>query len=424
MEARMLRLLGGSLLALSFNFATTAHAEKLKVACPAVGIEYELCREGAEAWAQKTGNEVELIQTPNHADERLALFQQLLASESTEIDVMQIDVIWPGILGQYFADLGPLIPEADRKQHFPAMIEANTVDGQLKAIPWFGDAGLLYYRKDLLDKYGLAPPQTWDELTAAADKVVKGEKAANDKLVGIVFQGRAYEGLTCNALEWIASYGGGSIYDADGKLTLDNPKAAAALEMAAGWVKSGLAPKGVLTYAEEEARGVFQSGNAVFMRNWPYAWALANAEDSPVKGKVGVAVLPKGPEGRNASTLGGGALAVSKFSAHAKLAGELVAYLASKDEEIRRAIKGSFNPTIPAAYDDAKLLEAQPVMKEMRPVLEAAVPRPARLLGADYNRVSAIFWNAVHDTLSGSVSAAEALADATKRLERIRKAGG
>ncbi|MBX6322520.1 MAG: ABC transporter substrate-binding protein [Rhodospirillaceae bacterium] len=411
-------------LGIAFVAAIPVRAETLKIACPAVGIEYDLCREGAEAWAQKTGNEVQLVQTPNHADERLALFQQLLASGSAVIDVFQIDVIWPGILGRYFIDLAPLIPEADRARHFPAMIEANTVDGELKAMPWFGDAGLLYYRKDLLEKYGLAPPKTWDELTKAAQTVVAGEKATNDKLVGIVFQARAYEGLTCNALEWIASYGGGTIYDADGKVTLDNPKAAAAIDMAAGWIRSGLAPKGVLTYAEEEARGVFQSGNAVFMRNWPYAWALANSADSPVKGKVGVTVLPEGPGGRHAATLGGAALAVSKFSTHQKAAADLVAYLTSPEEEIRRAIKGSLNPTIPAAYDDPRLLEAQPVMKEFRPVLEAAVSRPARLLGSDYNRVSATFWNAVHDALSGRGSAAENLAQAARRLERITRAGG
>jgi trehalose/maltose transport system substrate-binding protein len=423
----MLKHLGGSLLAamLTFGVAAPAHAEKLRLACAAVGIEYELCREGAEAWAAKTGNQVELIQTPNIADERLALFQQLLASGSADIDVLQIDVIWPGILGRYFTDLTPLIPAADRQRHFPAMIEANTVDGELKAMPWYGDAGLLYYRKDLLEKYAIAPPDTWEALSAAATKIVAAEHdAGNAKLVGFVFQGRAYEGLTCNALEWIASYGGGTIVDKDGAITLDNPKAAAALDMAAKWVAGGVAPKGVLTYSEEEARGVFQSGNAVFMRNWPYAWALANAADSPVAGKVGAMVLPQGPQGRHASTLGGGGLAVSKFSAHPQLAADLVDYLTGPQEETRRAIEGSFNPTIPAVYDHPALIEAQPLIKALRPVLEAAVPRPARILGNDYNRVSSIFWNAVHDTLSGNGSAADNLADAKRRLERIKQAGG
>jgi trehalose/maltose transport system substrate-binding protein len=135
-------------------------------------------------------------------------------------------------------------------------------------------------------------------------------------------------------------------------------------------------------------------------------------------------VLPHGPEGKPAAALGGAAVAVSKFSAHQQLAADLAAYLTSPQEQIRRAIKGSFNPTIPAAYEDPQLLEAQPVMRAFRPVLEAAVPRPARVLGADYNRVSSIFWNAVHDTLSGRGSAADNLADAARRIERVKQAGG
>jgi trehalose/maltose transport system substrate-binding protein len=420
MSNRLFALLGLALL----SVAPAAAAETIRVACPAVGIEYELCREGAEAWAAGSGNQVELIQTPNLADERLALFQQLLSSQSQDIDVMQIDVIWPGILGRYFADLSPLVGEADRAQHFAPMIEANTVDGELKALPLFGDAGLLYYRQDLLEKHGVAVPQTWAELAAGAEKILAAERAeGNDTLVGFVFQARAYEGLTCNALEWIASFGGGTIIDADGTVTLNNPQAVAAIDMAAKWIGS-IAPQGVLTYSEEEARGVFQSGNAVFMRNWPYAWALANAGDSPIAGKVGMTVLPMGPDGRHAATLGGGGIAVSKFSAHPQLAADLANYLTGPEEQVRRAVKASLNPTIPAAYDSAELLQAQPAMKELLPVLTAAVPRPARVAGDDYNRVSSIFWNAVHEALSGSASAADALADAAGEIERVKQKGG
>src|SRR5207249_4636746 len=144
------------------------------------------------------------------------------------------------------------------------------------------------------------PPTTWQELTETAKVVQDGErKAGNDKIYGIVFQGRAYEGPTCNALEWVDSFGGGTIVDGQGKVTINNPKAIAAIKLAASWIKN-IVPEGVLNYAEEEARGAFQSGNAVFMRNWPYAWALSQAPDSPTKGKVGVMALPKGgAEGKN-----------------------------------------------------------------------------------------------------------------------------
>ena len=292
---------GVALLAATLAIGTTgASAATVSISCGAVGSELQLCQEGAEAWAAATGNEVKVISTPNSATERLALYQQILAANSADIDVFQIDVIWPGILASHFIDLAEHIDQATIDQHFPAIIANNTVDGHLIAMPWFTDAGILYYRKDLLEKYGKQPPATWQELTEIAREIRDGERAAgNDKMQGFVFQAKAYEGLTCNALEWVDSFGGGQIVAEDGSITINNDKAAAALELAASWV-GDIAPEGVLNYAEEESRGVFQSGNAVFMRNWPYAWALGNAPDSPISGKIGVDAAAHGRRRRQA----------------------------------------------------------------------------------------------------------------------------
>src|SRR5687768_1961308 len=282
-----------SWLALIASAPTSAGAAAAEVAisCGAVGIEFQLCRSGAEAWARETGNSVKVVSTPNDSNERLALYQQLLANGSPEIDLFQIDVVWPGILADHLIDLRPYAKGADG-EHLQFLIQNNTVDGELKALPWFLDLGLLYYRTDLLDAHGAPPPKTWEELTRTAVLIQEAErKEGNAQLWGYVWQGRAYEGLTCNALEWIASHGGGQIVDEGGAITVANPKAAAALDLAAGWVGS-ITPRGVLNYAEEDARGVFQSGNAVFMRNWPYAWSLAQSGDSPVRGMVGIAPLP------------------------------------------------------------------------------------------------------------------------------------
>ena len=155
---------------------------------------------------------------------------------------------------------------------------------------------------------------------------------------GFVWQGNAYEGLTCNALEWIKSNGGGQIIEPDGTITVNNAKAVAALEMAASWVGT-ISPPGVLSYTEEESRGVWQTGNAVFMRNWPYAYALGNGDDSPIKGKFDVAPLPSGGgDNTSAATLGGWNLAVSKFSPNPEAATALAMYMASTgDPEAARA---------------------------------------------------------------------------------------
>ena len=404
--------------------APGAQSATISISCGAVGSELQLCQEGAEAWAEATGNEVKVISTPNSATERLALYQQILAANSADIDVFQIDVIWPGILASHFIDLAEHIDQATIDQHFPAIIENNTVDSHLIAMPWFTDAGVLYYRKDLLEKYGKQPPTTWQELTEIAREIQDGERAdGNDKMQGFVFQAKAYEGLTCNALEWIDSFGGGQIVAEDGSITVNNDQAAAGLELAATWI-GNIAPEGVLNYAEEESRGVFQSGNAVFMRNWPYAWALGNAPDSPISGKIGVDQLPMGgADGKHTGALGGWQLAVSKYSQNAELAVELVKYLTSPEEQKRRAIKGSFNPTIAALYQDQEVLQAVPFFGDLYETFTNAVARPSRVTAEKYNQVSSEFFNAVHAVLSGKTDAASSLEGLESKLDRLSRGG-
>jgi trehalose/maltose transport system substrate-binding protein len=424
----MLRLiaLAAAFLAIQSAALTGARAEvTVSISCSSLGIEQQLCRSGSEAWAKQTGNKVKLVSTPADANERLALYQQLLAAQSKDIDVLQIDVIWPAILASQLTDLSALLPAQNRADHFKVLIDNDTVDGKLVAVPWFVDAGLLYYREDLLKKYGKQVPTTWDELADTARAIVAAEaKGGNAKLQGYVWQGRAYEGLTCNALEWIASFGGGSIVDKKGAVTIDNPQAAKAIETAKSWIGT-ISPKGVLSYGEEESRGVFQSGNAVFMRNWPYAWALANAADSPVKGKVGIAVLPQGDggEAHHAAALGGQHLAVSRYSAHPKEAADLVRYLTSAPEQKRRALEGSFNPTLRSLYSDQELLAANPFYSDFLPIVDSAVARPSTVTGRRYNQVSSAVVRTVHATLLGQGAASENLAGLGKALERLSRGG-
>jgi trehalose/maltose transport system substrate-binding protein len=399
-----------------------AEGATVSVACGSVGAEYDFCKTGAEAWAKKTGNQVRVVSVPKDSNEQLALFQQLLSQKSAEIDVLRIDVIWPGVLGPDLVDLGKEVPKEVVSQHFPAIIQANTVEGRLVGLPAFTDAGVLFYRKDLLQKYGRKVPTTWQELTETAKVVQDGErKAGNANLWGFVFEGRAYEGLTCNALEWLDSFKAGEIVDANGRVVVDNPKAVEALKLAASWVKS-ISPEGVLNYAEEEARGAFQSGNAVFMRNWPYAWALSQGPDSPVKGKVGLTALPMGgADGKHTATLGGWQWSVNRYTKNQKAAVDLAMYLASPEEQKRAALEISENPTIPALYKDPEILAKNPFMGELLPAFQAAVARPSRQTGSRYNQVSSAFWNAVHDTLAGRATPEESLAQVGKTLQRLTR---
>ncbi|AZI42672.1 ABC transporter substrate-binding protein [Deinococcus psychrotolerans] len=400
-----------------------AHAVTVTLACGSVGQELQLCKEGAARWAKATGNTVKVFESPNLTNDRLGLYQQQLAAKSSDIDVYQLDVVWPGLLAQHFVDLKGKVPAAEVNANFKAIIAADTVNGKLVAMPWFTDAGVLYYRTDLLKKYGFtAAPKTWAALAMMAKKIQDGEQKANKAFAGFVFQGKNYEGLTCDALEWVNSFGGGTIVDDAGKITIDNAKAAAALDAAASWVGT-ISPKGVTTYDEEPARGIFQSGNAAFMRNWPYAWALGQSADSKVKGMIGVAPLPAGPGGSPAATLGGWQLGVSMYSKNQDAAIALVRYLTGPAEQKIRAIEGSYNPTINSLYKDKDILKANPFFGSLLDVFTNAVARPSGPTKDKYNQVSQAFSTAVTDVLNKKTKGADAVKQLSTDLARIKGRG-
>lgn len=357
------------------------------------------------------------IAGPESATDRLQQYLQYFEAQSGEVDLFEIDVIWPGDIAEHMVDLyeydGFKEAAAD---FFPAIVENNTVGGKLIGIPFFTDAGLLYYRTDLLEKYGYSEaPKTWMELQEMATKIQEGERASNPDFVGFVWQGNAYEGLTCDALEWVTSNGGGQIVEfVDGtpKVTINNENAIAALEMAKGWVGT-ISPEGVTGFQEEDARNTWQNGNAAFMRNWPYAYSLGNGDDSAIKGLFGVAALPMGDgEGaRSAATLGGWQLAVSKYSANPAVAADVALFLSSEEIQTDNAIGRSLLPTRPAIYEsDALKASASAFMADFLPVFTAAVARPSTATAPNYAQTSQYFFSAVHSVLTGEAEAADALA--------------
>lgn len=394
---------------------------ELTVAAGAVGQELELTKEAVAEFERLTGAKVNVLETPDLVQDRLGLYLQFLGARSADIDVYQIDVIWPGILAEHALDLSDKVPQEEIAKHFPTIIENNTVDGRLVALPWFTDAGLLYYRSDLLAEYGFnGPPKTWEELTEMARVIQEGERAkGNASFWGYVWQGNRYEGLTCVALEWQASFGAGSIIEPDGTISVNNERTAAALTMAKDWVGT-ISPPGVTTYAEEDARAIFQSGNAAFMRNWPYAYALGHAEDSAIQGKFDVAPLPSGGAGA-AATLGGWQLMVSKYSKNPDAAVWLARFLAGEDEQKRRAIKGSMNPTIMSLYEDEEVLASTPFFGSLYDVFTNAVARPSTIAGERYNEVSTAYFTAVHQVLTGEMDVNRALANLESQLGRIMR---
>jgi trehalose/maltose transport system substrate-binding protein len=414
-------LVVGIILALSAGASLAQDKVTVVIASGTVGQEKELIDEAAAIYMESHPNvEVKALETPELATDRLGLYLQFFEAKSPEVDVYQIDVIWPGDLAEHLVDLYQYegFKEA-AEDHFPAIVENNTVDGKLVGIPWFTDAGLLYYRTDLLEKYGYdGPPKTWDQLEEMAMKIQEGERESNPDFWGFVWQGNAYEGLTCDALEWVKSHGGGSVIEPDGTISINNEMAVKAIERAAGWIGK-ISPDGVTGFGEEDARNMWQAGNAAFMRNWPYAYTLGNADDSPIKGKFDVSPLPGEEEGQSAAALGGWQLAVSKYSAHPDVAADVALTLAGVAEQKRRAIKGSLNPTIMSLYKDPEVLEAIPFFGSLYDVFINAVARPSTVTAPRYNEVSTLFFNAVHSVLTGEKDAQTAIDELELDLEDL-----
>ena len=364
-------------------------------------------------FSKDTGIKVKLVPHPVASDASYAQLARTFSSNSSAFDVVMLDVLWTGAFGPYLYNLKRVLAK-EAKQHSKGIILNNTVGGKLVAMPWFGDFGILYYRTDLLRKYGYSgPPKTWAQLGAMAQKIQDGERANNSNFYGFVYQGNAYEGLTCDALEWLASSGGGRMIDG-GKVTINNPRAVAMLNLQRSWVGK-ITPRGVTTYQEGESEKAFTAGNAAFMRNWPYAYAIG--QTGAIKGKFNVTTLPKTGANAPVATVGGWQLGVSSFSKNPLAAVELVRYLTSPAVERYNAIFNSNVPTIPSVAARADVRKVNPWLRpEVANV--ARVARPSRLLGAKYAQGSQIIYQGINQILNGR-DAKTVLPGVAQRLERL-----
>jgi multiple sugar transport system substrate-binding protein len=347
---------------------------------------------------------------PSSSDEQHQFYAINLQAKSAAFDVLALDIIW--VAG--FARAGWLVA-LDLKEKptvfFDGPMEAVTYGGKVYAVPWFVDAGLLYYRRDLLEH----PPRTWDELIAAARAVM----AHQPRIHGFVWQGKQYEGLVCNALEYLHSNGGAVL--AGGRVVLDSAQNREALALMADLVhRYGVTPGSVTTATEEPSRHVFGQGRAVFLRNWPYAWRLFQEPSSQVYGKVGVAELPHFPGGRSAPTLGGWQLAVNAASRNHEVASSFVQFLTGESAQKRLALAYGFQPARLALYRDAQLLAAQPFLGRLERVFAHARPRPVT---PHYVRVSQVLQSDFSAAVSGLSTPRAALEHAQRRIEAILDAG-
>jgi trehalose/maltose transport system substrate-binding protein len=369
----------------------------------------------ATRFKKDTGITVNIVPHPTASDASYAQLARNFSSKSSSFDVMMVDVVWPGAFAPYLVDLKKKLGK-ESKAHVPGIIQNDTINGKLVAMPWFGDYGILYYRTDLLRKYGYkAPPKTWSQLFKMAAKIQAGERKDNDSFYGFVFQGNAYEGLTCDSLEWLASAGGGHFID-NGKVTIDNKNARTILD-AFRTNLGKISPKNVTTFQEDQTQTAFTTGNAAFARNWPYMYANATKTDSKVKGKFSVTVLPHGAKGPSVGTVGGWQLAVSRFSKHKDAAIEFVRYATSAPVETWNATQWSLVPTRVAVARNKAVVKTNPYLKPAVASV-ARVTRPAKFLKGKYNAGSKVIYQGINQILRGT-PAKSVLPSIKSRLTRL-----
>jgi multiple sugar transport system substrate-binding protein len=353
---------------------------------------------------------VVLRATPDAADQRHQLYVQWLNARVGEPDVLQLDVIWT----PEFAAAGWIRSLDDYRPPtsdlFPATVTANRWQGHLYAMPWFVDVGMLYWRSDLM-------PAAPNSLTALA-RTSKELIAARQVPFGFVWQGVRYEGLVTNFLEHLGAFGG-RILDDRGRVVVDSEAAVRALTfMRDSIYVDGIVPPAVLTWQEEQTRFAFQNGQAAFMRNWPYAYALLAAKDeSQVAGRFAVAPLPGDAGGAPTTALGGSSLAVNAYSDQPADAYALIAFLLQPQQMIERArVAGQF-PPMRTLYDSEALAAALPVPPaEARRIIDAAVPRPVTPV---YSELSSILQVSLHRALTKQQEPRAALAEAASAMRDL-----
>ncbi len=397
---------------------------ELVIAAGALGSELELLNQSLQQYMELCPNvTLTALETPDLVTDRLGLYIQFLGARSDAVDIYSVDVIWPAIVAEHMVDYYDYVEPGAQfvTQHPEALIQNNTVDDRLIAMPWYTDLGLLYYRTDLLEKYGLDIPQTWDELAESARLIQEGERAeGNSEFFGYVWQGALGEATMVNGLEWQAAEGGGVVISPDGEVQVFNEPTIQAVERAAGWV-GDISPSNVIAFTPEDSREIWQAGNAAFMRNWTYAYNEA-ATDPLLADNFGVAPLPAGQSGV-AATLGGWSLAVSQYSNNVDAAATVALFLTSAEQQKFRALEAGFAPTALSVYDDPEIQadSASPLFEQLFTTLStnSATPRPSTIAGERYNDVSREYANAVHSVLRGEQDARIALDDLEFELEDI-----
>jgi multiple sugar transport system substrate-binding protein len=362
----------------------------------------------------KDGIHVTFINGPTDTGQLHSIFLDMLRSQSNAVDIISMDIIWPAefAINQWTVPLDEKWPVEERSHYLPGPIQGCTFGGKLWAAPLRTDAGLLYYRTDLVSQ----PPQTWSELTRIAGQLqTKGAIK-----YGYVWQGAQYEGLVCDFLEVLYGYGG-TVLDPDDpkKVKINSPEAQAALTMMVGWINT-ISPDKTVMFKEDDSRNLWRQGEAAFMRNWPLVYALSNRpQTSKIVGKFGVhPMLFDGKSTIGHAVIGGWQLGINTFSPPNKVdaAWKFIHYMLGQEAQKALARDAAIAATLKSVYTDHEVLAKNPLFIVLGAVLQTALPRPVT---PNYADLSTAIQLRVHQALMKQSKPAAALAVLQSDLQTI-----
>lgn len=385
------------------------------VFCIGAGSEEIRCIKTLVAKFEKANPaiKVALNVLPASTDQQHHYYITTLGAKNKDVDVMRLDTIWVAEFAsaRWLETLDASLTTGQRDSFIPIIEKNNVFRNKLYAIPWNANIGVLYYRKDLLDKYNLHPPETWEELIATCSKI-----SAREPVMGYLWQGKQYEGLVCNFIEFTGS-NNGSIFDGAGRITVESEQNKKALNLMCNMIgKYRISPPN--TYSElmeETSRHLFQQGKALFLRNWTYVWELCQ-DDPLVKGKVGVSLLPAFSGGKHASVYGGWHLAINSRSEKKKQAWQFIDFLTSEAAQKELAMDLSWLPTKNALYKDPELNQRLPFLPTVERALQDVQIRPNLPY---YQWVSDVLQKYVNKALSNQMDSGDALSAIHEKLKGI-----
>ncbi|ASJ71561.1 ABC transporter substrate-binding protein [Granulosicoccus antarcticus] len=363
---------------------------------------------------------VEWLKVSDVPSESRKLYVTSLMARSATPDVFSVDVIWPGEFAQrrWIAPIGEDFTEEELAQFNPSFMEAATVDGKIYGVPLYVDGTQFFYRSDLLEKYDLPVPKTWEEVIASSRTILDGEN--NPDLSGFVSMWAKIEGLFMNWLSFTYS-NGATFFDENGNVTVNSPEAIEATQTMVDMLyKHKIVPESILNMRPDDARTLFQQGRAVFMMVQDFVYAPLSADDSPVKGKFDFtrnpyfAAHPDAP----ATAMGGFLLAVNANSEHRDAAVKLVKHMTSYESQLAAAVNESKSPGLMNVYDDASMQDNQ-VLQKFGKAYAAGVVRPSAGTGSAYPKVSDAMQVAITSALHQSKTVEEALNDAQATIEKL-----